>query len=561
MAFLDHLELKIIQGVNTAPGDTFSVENPLQVLNLMDAVSGISLQQNGWSPSIPALENSGIWADSPLSNGRKPLVMQESNVTEKMKLTITASSFLAMTKTLAAINAMAINARAFWTDNAQYDPVYLKWWASCGKGPQYALIFNMDLEYEYQDSQTPVIDVNLTIERESYWRWMPLGANPMQWAFEFNNRPYNVTNSQIDASSPLFSAVGVQNRSELNSSGAFRLLVTDNSFTIPASLIPGDAPALMQLIVTNTTTGTQYVFGKKTAKIVQYLNTATNNIMPQNLIFVCSTGTLGVDATATADTGASQNLSALQRRVEISFATATNQLRWNILGSLGSINRYIGRFMVFLRCRQSAGNVGDITMYLRYGANIATDSDGVKLNVAFPPVIAGAGNTTNWGLVYMGVITSPLIPGTAEVNRGGSSPSGLSGITPVVSFDLGLFALRSAGAGLLYINDVILIPIDEGAMQMEFGDATAVTPAIYDETSYLTHGTPDIQTRFGTPGTLLRPAKLSGNGIQLTPGIDNRIYMLAYDTNQQSVIAHTFNVIVNIIPRSRGIRDRATISG
>lgn len=283
----------------------------------------------------------------------------------------------------------------------------------------------------------------------------------------------------------------------------------------------------------------------------------------QNAIFNLNDGTLGVNATLANDTGASLAAgSATAQRLEVSFATATNQLRWNIGASLsgnGSINRFIGRWMVFLRCRQSAGTLGDITMYLRYGSAITADTDGVKLNVVSPPVIAGAGNTTNWGLVYMGIINIPSFPGKASVNAGGNAPAGggsngLNGNADS-SFDLGLFALRSAGVGLLYANDIILIPVDEGSITMEGTDTTTDSGILYDETGYYSHGTPDIivNNSQSTAGAT-KGAKMTGTGIQLTPNVENKLYFVFYDSSTQSRVSDTVTFDINIVPRCTGIR-------
>ena len=554
MGWLDHKELKIVRGVYIAPGDPNSVEPAIVTLNLLSTHAGFSVTQDGWTPKIPSIKSGGIWADSPITDGRTLIAGVNSNVTETMRLIISGGTYQETAGYLAQLTNMIKDCRDFWQANAQIDPVYLHWFASCGTGRQYALIYNMDFDGEYIDSPTPTIEGTLTIERECYWRAIPPGANPKQWTYEALGQPYDYTKSQINAGTVTFSS-SADNRSELNSSGSLRLLVSNNAVTIPAASIPGDAPALMQLIVTdNTGNDVQFVIGKKTREIRQYINVATNNILPQGLIANCNQGGLGVDATTAADTGASQNLSATATRVAVSFATATNQLRLNLPSTLAAVNRYIGRFMVFLRCRQSAGNLGDITMYMRYGSTIALDTDGVKLNVVSPPVIAGTGNTTNWGLVYMGIIQSPFLAGKADINKGGTSPVGLYGESAANDLDLGLFALRSTGTSILYLNDIIFIPVDEGSIGADFGDSTGTSAFIYDETGYFTHGTPDIVARFGLPGGTIRAAKMSGSGIQLTPNIDNKLYIIEYDISNQSVINRGFNVVVALVPRCAGIR-------
>jgi hypothetical protein len=548
--WLNHKELKIIRGVYIAPGDTFSVEPAIVTCNLMSTgQTGITLKTDGWSPNIPSLKDSGVWADSPISDGRQLISGVNANVTESMQLTITGSTFQEAALFLSQLRQMTQDARDFWQSNAQINPVYLKWWASCGAGAQYALIYNMDFKPEYVQAPVPTISVTLTIERECFWRSLPPGANPKQWRYEFYNQVYSIAKSRIgDATGAddLISAVSVSNKSEFNA--AFTSLISSNFITIPAALIPGDAPALMTLAIDSMdTTRFNIIIGKKTLKIAipTYV---------QNVNFNAADGTLGTNATLVNDAGAVKGAGAANaQRVEVSFATATNQLRWRSNGGTVTsiLNRQIGQYQVFLRCRQNGGAIGDITMYLRGGLQILSDSDGVKMNVVYPPAIAGGGASTNWGLVNMGTITLPQQPSKARVSANSSSSSGLNTESNVLDF--GLFALRSAGAGVLYVCDLILIPIDEGGMTIEATDASGNPALYYDNTGYYTHGTPDEMYGNGFPIND-KLAKLTGSGIQLTPNIENRLYVATYDASNQSQVADTMRCFVDIIPRWCGIR-------
>lgn len=560
MGLLDHKELKIIMGI-ASPPSAVTVEPPPIVINLMDNSSGISLVGvDAWSPKIPGIENSGIWADSPLTPGRTLISAVEGNVTETMKIIITGSSMLGVIKTLDSLYIMANNARAFWTDNSQIQPVYLKWWASCGAGPQYALIYNITIDPTYLDSPTPQISASISIEREPYWRAIPPGTNPKQWTYEWRNQYYDVSHSYLNdlASDHLVQTATLQNKSEFVST--FDSLLSNNCVTIDSSLIPGDAPALMTLY-TKTASGRQnFIIGKKSIRLSKFIANQA-----QNDIFNFADGLLGTNATAAADTGASLRASdGTAKRVEIGFGTATNALRWNANSGVNFTtiqNRFIGRWNIFLRCRQSAGSVGDITMYLRVGITIGSDSDGIKLNVVNPPITSGGtGNTTVWGLTYMGTINIPFTPAKAGQNGTSTTTNGLN--SGLVDLDFALFALRSTGVGLLYLNDLILIPVDEGVITLETADGVIQQGATYDETGFFTHGTPEMFTYNGMPaGSLGQLSKFTGTGIQLTPNTENKLYFIFYDNSLQSSVSDTETFEINIVPRWRGIRDKANILG
>lgn len=555
MGLQDHKEVRIVQGVYRAPGDNNSVESSIKTIDLLSPAGGIGLQS--WSPNLAALETGGIWTDSPLQVGRTPLVLNEGNVIETMRITINGGSPLGTMKKYSEFLIMMQNARRFWTDNAQIDPVFLHWFSSCGAGKQYALIYNMEFKPEYNDSPAAIITGSLTIEREPYWRFLPPGANPKQWSLEWNSQPFNSLTGELGSSAlsnDLVISGTLQNKSEFSDTNS-SALASSNFITIPGASIPGDAPALMNLFALPSSTSYNFIFGKKSIKIAQKQGAIA---VAQNASIGFVDGTMGTNATTAADTGAVRSRSsATLTRVEISFATATNALRWSINGFGMSVNRMIGRWMVFLRCRQQGGTLGDITMYLRYGTSITSDSDGQKLNVVYPPVIAGAGNTTAWGFVYMGIINTPITPTKASVNKSAVTAGESVGLDSDASgdFSWGLFALRSAGAAPLYLCDLLFIPVDEGSISLELSDPTLNVGMWYDETGYFTHGTQDQYCLNGNPGdTTTSLVKSAGPGIQLTPGVENRLYFAVYNNSQQSVAGDTASFRVNIIPRCRGIR-------
>jgi hypothetical protein len=580
-SWIDHLILQIVKGVPKVPGDTNSIESNLQTINLVSDKTGISLVE--WEPGYPTLENNGVWADSPLQVGRKPLVMVDGNVVETMRLTVNANSIKDMMHIQQQFSFMRQAVMDFWTANYQIDPVYLHWYASCGAGPQYALIYNMDYKFTPNDSPSPSASVSLSLEREPYWRWIAPGANPMQWTNEFNNQPYIastvLSTNILGGNSLLFSSGVLTTRSELNAGAT--ALVTDNCLVIPASLVPGDVPALLEFKLQGSSSYPNLVIGKKTIKLSQHSAFAANLGVEivQNGIMNCNDGTLGTNASLANDTGASKAIGAgTAQRVEISFGTATNALRWRSQYSnansnnLSNMNRFIGRWMVFLRCRQSSGSVGDVTMYLRYGTAVLADTDGVKMNIVNPPVPAGGtGNSTDWGLVYMGIVTIPFHTAKADVNAGGNQPTvgnkPSDGLNNQLYFsgggtlEFGLFAARTAGAGLLYLNDLVLIPVDEGSVSLEYADTTASALMMFDETGYLNHGLSDPFVSNGGTDANYGLAKFTGTGIQLSPGVENRLYIMAYNATQLSNTNVSFTYAVNIVPRSRGIRDRSNIYG
>lgn len=556
MGLLNHQQLLIIKGVGIPPKNNTNFEAAVINLDLLHQnAQGYSLLD--WTPNIPSLKSGGVWADSPINDGRALVAGVNANVTETITVRLTGADCKAWAAQFGILSRMIQDIRLFSDAQYQIEPVYLQWWAAGAPGPQYAIIFNIDLKVTYLDSPTTQAEIILSIEREFGWRGVHPGGSPMEWTAYFNNRQWQVAFGDITGSTSPNQGIAIENlenKSEF-SDAAFTTLGANNGMAIPAASIPGDLPALASLYFAGSGSRTFFWVGRKTANPSQ---TFGGNAIPPNATFNGSDGTLGVNATLANDTGAVKAAgSGTAQRVEISFATATNQLRLTTDSgnALGHMNRFIGQWMVFLRCRLTATNPTDVTMYLRYGKVIASDSDGIKLPSVNPQVIAGAGNTTAWGLTYMGLIRCPIENNNkAMVNTGsgGDSFYGLAGAA--VDFKIGLFATRTAGAGLLYISDLILIPIDECAFTLQPADAAADQTLLVDNTGYMTHGAPGLFA-----GQIASTGKLSeyrGAEITLKPNVPNYLYFLNADNSLQSRATDTYSPVVNIVPRWMGIRDR-----
>jgi len=354
---------------------------------------------------------------------------------------------------------------------------------------------------------------------------------------------------------PFFKQSFVNNKSEWVST-AFAALLTNNAIKIPAASIPGDADALTTLVISQTGQRLNLFVGKKTINPTVYSDLSPSQaVTPPNNTFNAPDGTLGLNATLATDTGSVRAAGSVTfQRVEISFAAGVaNALRLNFpVVDTGQLNRFIGSWMVFMRSRQVGGTAGQITMYLRYGFDITGDSDGIALPVQTPQILGTTGTTSGWGLSYMGVMNIPFVgdaKGTIGEGAGGAE-FGLSGAE--FNFDIGLFAARSAGTGVLYVSDLILIPYDESAFNIKPLDSVVGTRVIVDNTSYFTHGIPgDYFFQPGSPNAL---AELSGNTIKLTPGMDNYIYILGADNDLLSFPSDTFNVVLHMIPKWSAFR-------
>lgn len=546
MAFLDHRELKIIKGFGPIPGDTASAEQQPIVVDLMDSNGGIALDgTNGaWSPQIPAVKP--LWAENPANDGRTLIAGALNNVTETIRLIITGSDAATVYSNLRRLYDIRQDALDFWQTEGQIEPVYLKWWANCGVGPQFALIYTMDIAPEFMNSEMPTIQVTLTIEREFGWRGIPPGANPKYWTLRnYQNQPVGQY-SLFDRSVYHIANQTIQNQREWNTGQT--LPITQNYIDVPGTLIPGDIPALLCLTVyPGAPVENVYIGTSSKPSTIPARTGAAHQVY-----YTLNAGdaTMGTDTSVAADTGAPRSNSSVSgQRTVTTFVTATLQPRvsWRSTSkSRVDQNMMRGRFLVFLRARVSAA----ATVSLQLIAKMNPNETGTALPAVSISALGGGGvgNTTSWPLFYLGTVDIP------NTERAAARADGL-GYDSDALLSLELWASRSAGAGSLYMSDMIMIPVDEGATDIvSLNDTSAgqsYSYAILDNTGYLSHGRTD-------PSVITDAyiAYTRGQDLNLIPGVTNRIYFLGYAAAAGLAPIYTnIDALVNIVPRWAGIRD------
>ena len=582
--WLNHKRLAIVQGTGKTPTDTNSAEaNPIS-FNLMSGM--VSLTSDGWMPQIAAIKNGGIWADSPISDGRTLIAAPVGNVIEKISIIISDSEYLMVQKQIDQLGQIVKGCRNFW-QSSQIDPVYLVWWAGCGVGEQYALIYNIDISTEYKQSPTPTIQCNLTIEREPYWRGLPPGANPKLWTYYVNNQQLGINKTIANLAfltntDDLVYDASVKQRSEWNPT-AYTAMLSRNYVDIPASLIPGDAPALVHLCVEGFGTVTNYNYdllvGRSTRPISMI--DATGATLLRTLTFNAGDAVAPTNWTKTIDAtcGCLANGSAVNKYTGVNATLATgtyaNFAGWRlhslISTELWESTTLFGKYAVYFRCKQKNGALGDVQARFNFtgsagGATVAVTGDYANL-----PLVAGAvtGCDNRFDLLYLGVLNIP--PEGYPV--GGLKGRGLNVHLKSgggASFGLGIDVKQNnVSTRSLEFLDVVLMPIDECFAQVFTGVFSNVSlGVVIDNTGYTGHGQPETKSIFGqdqgaTTDSIEDGVELRGNDLYLEPGINNRLYFMGQRVDGSAgntfsapdSTANDLKVHINIVPRWAGIRD------
>lgn len=552
------MHLAIIKGVAKTPQDSTSAEQGLDELDLLDP-KGFACDE--YLIKIPSMKSSAIYADSPLTNGRTLISGALGNVTETVRLTVNGGTMIQLAALLSKLERMKRDCNDYWDTFGQIDPVYIKHQIDGEPGPRYALLYEIDIDVETpNDPSQPMRTVTLQIEREYGWRGIAPGDNPKRWTIEnvFVGQKWTAAKATLTSGSDHLVAQTIQNRREWNA--AQTAIISQNHIEISADKIPGDLDALTYIyaeIGNSPVLGVGGIYIARTSK-ADLLSSLTNAVRPPNYILNASDSTAGTDATTgNADTGAPiSTAAAINRRGAVTFVTLTDAQRfaWTPAdrGYMDfSITR--GRYICLLRARLSAA--GTVTMHLSVNIGLTRiDLPTVSLTDAGS---GGTGNTTYWPISYMGVLTLPPTEERVFVSDDGLGIS-VEGATS--NPQIALFAARTSGTPVLYVADLILIPIDECAINIKADDADTLSSGfafIHDNTGYYSHGRPGLMTRRngstnGQPNTQPR-----GQEITLKANETNRLHFFLTDVSASliySEIRPTITVKVNIVPRWAGYR-------
>lgn len=561
------MHLKIMKGVAKIPGDSQNSERGLDEVDLLDPKGFVC---DEYLMKMPTLKSSAVYADSPLTDGRTLISGALGNVTETIRLTLNSDTMIQLAVMLSKLVRFKQDCNDFWDTFGQIEPMYLKHQIVGEPGPRYALLYDIDIDVETPINPNDTIrTVTLSIEREPYWRGLAPGDNPKHWYYLVNQQNWGVANTLLLTGSDHIAVnTSLDNRGEQNTSA--NGWVTQNFIDISAANIPGDAPALLCLssIQTDTTVATTMVIGKSTKPNTGNTSRRTGTNQPLVYTFPAADAVVNTDTTLAADGGTPLGVSGLRRRAETTFGTAsmTRRLDWNsnALSTNGlSLSVLRGRFAVFGRARVSAAATVNVEFVAR--------QSGVDSIVNTPVVLTdlgagGTGTSTDWALLNLGQISLPFDNRKTSTSNSGLGVDVFSGSTEIA---LSIFASRTSGAGLLYFCDLILIPIDEGAIQIKsagvIGSSGVGRGPIYDNTGYYTHGTPEEFAAIGTytavsgapSNFFVDIAELSGGPLYLTPNVNNRLYFLCFvDSTKRSFIDDppTMSVRVDIVPRWVGLR-------
>lgn len=560
-----NFELALFMGIPSAYSLGYPQTDPSEpvptilILNSDNPTSRLRLADEGghsnWKPTTAALKNGGVWSESNTNDGRYLISAPLGNVTETMRLMIVDPVVTSKAEVITRLMRMVEMCRSFHVDEFASAPVYLGLQYDGAPGPQYALVYNIEVDMQVD----PYIEENqsiitLAIEREPEWRGIPPGDNPKIWGFykkgwaassdpsvtaggEYDYNMLNLTNALVaaetidDGTVYPFDEIGTSNV---------------NYIDIPGSLIDGDSPAAALISFKAKTTGVVKLHVARSTR-TDYFPGNNNNATNQRARCTFNGGdttltssnpavTKQIDATGVLSNGSIVNRYILQ--LVYAAGTISSQLvgTWTRL-----VSQYPGRYAAFLRAQVTAGTVTNTKFFLEWaigGTNINLQTTGTALRL----------NQTAYGLTYLGDVDFTLLGSkyTSYLGRG---------VDVATTFDLRLYTTKSsAETPTVKIWDLVLMPVDEpnGVVIVNFASLAVNDYAILDKTGYLAGGrVQDVAVTVQSSVNYQR--RMTGQAIDLIPGVTNRLYFLPDIASPAPTVPH--EVQVSIVPKWQNLRD------
>lgn len=512
---------------------------------------------SSWTPASATVKNGGVWLDSPVMPGRVPLSMPAGNVIETFECILQGEQ-RKRAEILSDLWQIAKAAQDYWAEDHQPDPVYLTFEGVTGEGVQHALVYSVDIAYDADALYNPDINtrVTFTIEREPAWRYtVAPGDNPRKYALESRGMEpasatvgtayYDYTNlNLLQALSGNWRGVvegTIKNFDEF-------LVANRNYIEIPATSIPGDAPALALVSwVSKMSSGSvsKLHMARSTRRDLFPLNNSNVNNARFKNTFNGGDATILTPTNITVTkpivaTGLISNGSAVNRHV-LRCVYAAGAVSSQRIGSFTKlINQYPGRYAAYMRAAITAGVGTNVLFYLEYSYG----SSNINLKFSNSARIQAAGFQT----IYLGVVDFTTLGNKLNAVDG-------TGLDIATTFNLYLSSTKTtADTPTIEVYDIVLMPIDEpnGIVTIDFAALSLNDPVFVDKTGYFNLRAQDVAlTRQSSQNA---PRQLNGQGIELIPGVANRIYFMAESTATNPADLH--EVRVDLVPRTYGIREK-----
>jgi len=182
------------------------------IFEITDGTNSISLLEFfrllRWEPKTAEAKGGGVWSDSPSQDGRRLVDRYYDNVIETLELGIPAGNMDKIAERLQALQALLVAATDYWTNSANYTPVYLHVRGGGESNDRYALLYDWSIDEMNNPFRSPIFkrgenwaQFSLIVERGDWMSNVPGTGTQVALINNetgFNGRTYGLSTATTD---------------------------------------------------------------------------------------------------------------------------------------------------------------------------------------------------------------------------------------------------------------------------------------------------------------------------------------------------------------------------
>lgn len=163
---------------------------------LLSTLAGYSISE--WKPKATGYKNEGEWADTPLGEGRRPVLANFANTIEEFTLAVNGQSQDGVITLLQDLRQLGDKARRYWMGTAQNEPVWIEARGNCETNTRYCLVYAAVMPEDDNPYQPPfasepsaIEEIILSIEHGPWMDTSPVGqtclniSGSLGWYFDY----------------------------------------------------------------------------------------------------------------------------------------------------------------------------------------------------------------------------------------------------------------------------------------------------------------------------------------------------------------------------------------
>ena len=479
-------------------------------LSLQNALSGLQLANDGWTPKIAT-----------------PTVAPAGPVVETLQIIAQAASQDALAALLQELHAMQMWANRYWSDRDEQQPVWLYVKMHSESNTRRALVHRIDAVFGTgwfdPETITNAVDITLTVEREPYWE-----AVDADWYnYAYNYQPFQSMLAYPEDYTANV-APGPDHATEI------------------AQDVPGDVPARIERLWIITDPGavpatnySEFWVGFRSAN----KHPDTNYSPPRPGAIPQIEAESGTPQTAdTTEIAEGTASGSGNNAVRVTFASGAGWLERQRITLSSLANTEFGSYLLLLRAgNDNAATVCEVQVRAGYPGATTVYSEIVQVT------------TATWAIHNLGLMTLPF-----RDYRTGTANDYAAYIDNTTQIEI--WARRLSGTANLILDCILCVPADELLLHVTDTPAGELPGnlAVFSVVGQAPEGhfSAISRTAIRTWPYVHASGQASASGIGIPPG-DGRVYLVGAHADHTHAIIDTAHVAIEAFARYLSLRGAA----